>query len=157
MRNKLIKLLRQMEEESGYKNKYTEYLEEYQCNYSVKEYLEFPDYRFIIEQFNKEDSITNENGLIPPVSRNSIVAELRRMEADGLLMIGNQKGTKYATAIANNGPDFDEGIKLLSESIVLTTKGKSGWRYFWYKATENPVTIIMSSVAIIISVISLFL
>ena len=39
MRNKLIKLLRCLEEESGFKNEYTEFFEQYGCDYSVEEYL----------------------------------------------------------------------------------------------------------------------
>ena len=157
MRNKLIKLLRCLEEESGFKNEYTEFFEQYGCDYSIEEYLDFPDYKFVIKRFNDKHSITKENGLISPISSNSIRAEIKRMEADGLVMIGTQEGIKYATTATNQGPDFDEGAKFTIESIVLTTKGKSSWRYFIHKATENPITTVLSSTAIIISIISLFL
>jgi hypothetical protein len=79
------------------------------------------------------------------------------MEMDGLIMIGTQKAIKYAHTNNRCGPDYNEGISFTSESIVLTTKGKSGLRYFIHKATENPVTTGISFVAIVISVISLFL
>lgn len=156
MRTKLIKLLRKLEKESGFKNEYTEFFEEYQCDYSVEEYLDFPSYKFVIKRFNDEHSIKKENGLISLISSNSITAELKRMEADGLVMIGTQEGIKYARTASNKGPDFDDGAKFTCESIVLTTKGKSGWRYFLHKATENPVTTILSTVAIVISIIALF-
>lgn len=157
MRNKLIKLLRELEQENGFKNEYSEYLEEYQCDYSVGEYLDFPDYRFVVKRFNDKHSMTKDNGIISPISSNGIKAEVKRMEGDGLLMIGVQEGIKNAYSSTNQGPDFDGNFKFTSESIVLTTKGKSSWRYFLHKATENPITTILSSVAIIISIIALFL
>ena len=156
MRNKLIKLFKDLEAESSFKNEYSEFVEDYQCNYSVEEFLDFPDYRFVIKKFNDKHSIINKDGLISPISNNSIRAEIKRMEADGLLMIGVQEGIKCATTVSNQGPDFDEAINFTSESIVLTTMGKSGWRYFLYKATENPITTILSLIAIIISLIGLF-
>ncbi len=157
MRTKLVKLLRKLEQESGFKNEYSEYFEEYQCDYSVEEYLDFPSYKFVIKRFNNEYSVVRENGLVSLTPSNSITAELKRMEADGLLMIGAQEGIKYAHTASNQGPDFDDGTKFTCESIVLTTKGKSGWRYFVHKATENPVTTTLSLLAIVISVIALFL
>jgi len=153
MRNKLIKILRGLEEESGFKNKYSDYFEEFQCDYSIEEFLDFPDFRFVMKRFNDKHYITKDNGLIFPISSNSINAELKRMEADGLIMIGVQKGMRCATT-AGNGPDND-GSEFTSESIVLTTKGKSEWKYFWYKATENPVTTILSTGAVVISIIAL--
>jgi|SRR3989344_1983415 len=156
MRTKLIKLLRQLENESGFENEYSEFLEDYQCGYSVREYLDFPSYKFVIKKFNNGHSVEEENGLISLISSNSITAELKRMEADGLIMIGVQEGIKYAHATSNRGPDFDDGIKFTCESIVLTTKGKSDWQYFLHKATENPVNTILSVVAIVISIIALF-
>lgn len=148
MRGKLIKLLRNLENENGIQNDYCDYLEEYQCDYSIEEYLEFPNYKFIITKFwNK----------YYPASESKIKEEIRRMQLDNLVSIDTQEGTKIAYANSKDAPDFDEGFKFTTERILLTTKGKSNWKYFWYKATDNPVTTILSLIAIIISVISLIL
>ena len=72
-------------------------------------------------------------------------------------MIGVQEGAKPAVTKSKSGPDFDEGNPFTTESIVLTTKGKTKWGYFWYKATENPVTTLLSLSAIIISIVGLVL
>lgn len=152
MRTKLIKLLRSMENDSGFRSEYSEFDRSYQCDYSiVDDYLDFPNYKFVIKKFNDEHSTTDKNGVISLVPENSIKAELKRMELDELITIGTQKGIKYAFAESNRGPDFDEGTEFTSESIVLTTKGKSRWKYFWYQAMENPFTLI----ALIFSFLSL--
>ena len=157
MRKKLIRLLRELENESGSKNEYSEFEEAFNCSYSIEEFLDFPDYRFVIKRFNDKHFTTNENGLIYSVSSNSILAELKRMEADNLVMIGVQSGRKYATAIGN-GPDFNEGegMSVSTESVVLTTHGKSAWRYFVHTILENPFSNILAAVAIVVSVIALF-
>lgn len=147
-RNKLIKLLRGLEREDGFRNEYSEFVENYQCEYFLDERLDFPDYRYIIKRFKDE----NTSSL---VSGNSIKAELKRMETDGLVMIGAQEGKRYVSS--DVGPDDDEGSKFTSESVVLTTKGKSAWLYFLHEATENPITTILSLTAIVISIIALFL
>ncbi len=155
MRNKLIALLRSFENESSFKNHYIEFLEEYWCDYSVEEHLDFPDYRFVIKSYNDKYPISRK-GITYAISSNSISAELRRMEADGLVMIGVQNGIKYATTASNQGPDFDEDITFASESIVLTTKGKSNWKYFLYKVTQDPVALAISIVALVISIFAIF-
>ncbi len=157
MRSKLIKLLRCLEEESGFYNKYADSFGEPQCDYEVKEYIDFPNYRLVVRRYNEKYPLPKHNGLQPITLDNGIKAELKRMEMDGLIMIGNQRATKYAYANNNRGPDYDDGTSFTTESIVLTTKGKSGWRYFIHKATENPVTTTMSIIAIVISLISLLL
>lgn len=157
MRDKLIELLRNLENESGFKNEYTEYFESYNSNYFIDERIDFPNYKLIIDRFNnqyinkKEDS-----GLVISFPINSIMSELKRMESDGLIMIGVQEGVKYATSSDNKGPNFDEGTKFTCESIILTTQGKSARGYFIHKITENPVTTALSVVAVIISLIALF-
>lgn len=157
MRNKLIKLLRDIEIEGGFLNKYSDSFGEPQSDYEVEEYLDFPNYRLIIKRYNEEYQLPKHNKLQPLILDNSIKSEIKRMEMDGLIMISTQKAIKYAYSNNNYGPDYDEGSSFDTESIILTTKGKSGFRYFMYKATENPVTTIMSLVAIIISIIALFL
>jgi hypothetical protein len=154
MRKKLIKLLRQLEQESGYKNEYNELDEHFGCVYNITECLNFPDYSFIIKKYYEKYPIVK-NDTTNKISRSSIMAELRRMEADEFVMIGVQKGTKYATTESTQGPDFDEGTECTSESIVLTTKGKSEWEYLKSEATKNPVATILSIIAVIISVFAL--
>lgn len=151
MRKKLTKLLRGMENDSGFRNEYSEFNESYQCDYSVDEYLDFPDYKFVIKKYNNKHSTTNKNGVIHLIPANNITAELKRMELDKLIIIGVQDGIKNATTASRNAPNFDENMNFTSESIVLTTKGKSRWKYFWYQATENPFAFI----ALFISFLSL--
>lgn len=156
MRNKLIKLLRELEKESGFKNEHSEFEEAYGCNYLIEEYLDFPDYRFVTTRFNDEHAIKKDD-VISLIPSNSILAEMKRMEADGLVMIGVQKCRKYATAIGN-GPDFNEGdgISFTTESVVLTTQGKSAWLYFLHTILENPLANALSAIAVIVSIIALF-
>lgn len=156
MKSKLIHLLRALEDKSGFKNNYEEYDPNYQVNYSIEEYLDFPNFRFIVNEFNNQYPVTNENGLVVLFSDNSIRAELKRMEIEGLVMISVQEGKKYATTASREAPDFDEAVSFTSESIILTTKGKSRLDYFIYKATEeNPVSAILSTIAIIISIVAI--
>lgn len=156
MREKLVTLLRELENENGFKNEYIQFEENYQCDYSVEECLDFPNYRFVIKKLN-DNHFTKGKRFISPISSNSISAELKRMEADGLVIIGVQDGIKYVFTKSNKGPDFDEDIKFTTESIILTTKGKSEWSYFLHKTTENPVTTVISLIAITISIITLFI
>ncbi|MBU1557809.1 hypothetical protein KKC45_02510 [Patescibacteria group bacterium] len=158
MRNKLIKILRESEEKGdGYKNEYIDFFKGHRCNYSITEYLDFPNYRFVTKEYNNKYATRNRNGIISIISSRSIRAELKRMEFDSLVIIGIQEGISYATTTtASECPDFDEPTESTSESLVLTTKGKNEWEYFWHKITENPINIIISSVAIIISIIALF-
>ena len=153
MRRKLIKLLRTLESKDEFRNEYVEFDEQFGCDYSIDEYLECPDYRFVISELNKNQSVdqNSERGMFPG---GSIKAELIRMEAEGLVMIGLQEGIKQAFGCAT-GPDF-ENLKFKTERVVLTTKGKSQWRYFFHKANENPVTTSLSLLAVLISIIALF-
>ena len=146
-----------MEDESGLKNTYADYFGEHQCDYTVEEYIDFPNYRLVVRRYNEKYPLPTHEGQQPVVLDSSIKAELKRMEMDGLVIIDKQNAVKYAHTDSKCGPDYDEGANFISESIVLTTKGKSGWRYFVHKATENPITTVLSSVAIVISIIALFL
>ena len=156
MRRKLITLLRQLENETGFKNEYSNFDESLMCAYAIEEYLDFPDYRFITTRYNDAHA-TKKDGVISLIPSNSILGELKRMEADGLVMIGAQNGRKYATAI-DNGPDFNEGegMKFTIESVVLTTQGKSNWRYLVHTIFQNPFANALSVIAVIVSIIALF-
>lgn len=154
MRKKLLKLLRQLETESGFKSEYTDTDEGLDCDFAVEEYLDFPDFRFVIKRFNQENVVMRD-GVIVPYTTNSIRGELKRMEADGLLMIGTQEGLRWATPIRGSGPDI-ENSAFTTESIVLTTQGKNGWQYFIHEMFENPFTSIPAVIAIAISMIALF-
>lgn len=155
MRGKLIKLLRKLEEESGLNNTYSDFIGEYQCDYQVEEHLDFPNYRLVVRRYNEEYPLPKHKGQQPIYLESSIKAELKRMEIDGLVMINQQDAVKYAYTQGNKGPDFDEGNSFVTESIVLTTKGKNGWRYFLHKATENPLTTLLSIVALLVSIAAL--
>jgi len=147
MRKKLLKLLRDVENDNGFENKYKELWEEYACDYFVEEYLDFPNYRFIIKKVN-DDNVVKSRGVRIPFSDGGIKAELKRMESDGLVMISIQKG--IGNANGTNGPDSENHV-INTESIILTTKGKSKWRYFLHQVSENPFAL----AALIISLISL--
>lgn len=147
MRDKLIKLLRKIEKYDGFHNNFNEFNEFNEYQDTIDEYIDFPNYRFVIKEFYKKNP-TNKNGVL--FSGNEVKAELKRMEADGLVMITIQGNLLYSDVHGRQ-------IKGKVEGIILTTKGKSEWRYFWYKATENPITTTVSLTAIIISIIALFL
>lgn len=155
MRRKIIKLLRLLEQENGFKNEYEDFTEEY-GEYLITEYVDFPNYRSIVQKFNDKYFFSKKHGFATTFSSNSLQAELKRMEADGLVLIGIQEGLNQATRIDDLEPEHS-CTAFTSESIVLTTRGKSEWRYFLYKVTENPVSLIFSSVALIISLVSLFM
>lgn len=146
----LINLLRQLEKESGFKAEYMDTDEELNCVYSNEEYLDFPDFRYIIKRFN-EENVVERNGLIIPYTQNSIRGELKRMEADGLIMIGTQTGKRWATPVQGNGPDI-ENVDFTTESVVLTTQGKSNWAYFRQQLNENPITTTLSILALLVSI-----
>lgn len=145
MRKELLELLRELEEKEYYKNEYLDDEGSSLGEYSVEESLQFPNYRHIVEEFRKKRSTRDS---LAPISSNSVKAELKRMEADELLIIDTQDGVKYI--------EDCNGTKFTSESIILTTKGKNKWRYLFHKITENPVSTGLSIVAIIISIIALF-
>src|SRR3989338_6463370 len=126
MRNRLIKLLRRLEEVSGFQNKYPDSFGEPQCDYDVEEHINLPNYRLIRRLYDEEYLPPMRHGstvieLTTP--ENGIMAELKRMERDDLIIIGTQQATKYAYTNNTNEPDYDEGFVATSESIVLTTKG----------------------------------
>ncbi len=157
MKEKIIKLLRNLEERSGFENNYTEYNAEYQCHYAIQEYVNFPNFKTITQEYNTQYPIVQPNGLAVVFPSNSILAELKRMEMEGLVMLGIQEGRKYGTTSSAEAPDFDDGFNFSTESVILTTKGKSKWQYFLYKATEeNPIATILSIMAIVISIFASF-
>lgn len=150
MRNKLLQLLRKYDREVVFENEYSDAIGDEQLSYLVQEHIAFPNYRTIDRLF-QEKYLSASRHLVSASPSNSIKAELKRMESDGLVIIGSQEGTKYAYTASTNAPDYDEGVRFTTESVVLTTKGKSGWQYLLYQAQENPFNLI----AIIISVVSL--
>ena len=155
MRHKLIKLLRDLEKESSFRNSYADELGQPEYDYEIVENMDFPNYRLIIRRYEKKYPLPRHKGQQPVRAENSIKGELKRMQMDGLLIVDTQNAVKYA--YDKQGPDYDEGVTFVSESIILTTKGKSNWRYILYEATKNLITTIMSLIAIAISIIAIFL
>lgn len=150
--------LKEVDRDNLLKNEYTQFDEEYQCEYSVEEYLDFPDYRFVIKKINDLSSV--DTGSKPPniFPGRGIMAELKRMEIDGLVNIGTQEGMLYATTESRMGPNFDEGTKVDRKSIILTTKGKSERGYLLYQLEEQRFAVwalIFSFISIIISLLAL--
>lgn len=129
---------------------YEKYFEEDETYNTVRVFLTFPNYKYIAEKINDENK--------KPIKflEGYIKNELKRMEYDGLLTINEQPAQEYI--VIENG-DFSSHLgvswKINTESITLTTKGISKWKYLIHKATENPIATITSVIAIIISIISL--
>jgi len=179
MREKLLKLLRDKEKEQSFKKEFKSFsevcspdadeeefreycksndrnnllqydyeslIEEDEAYHTVRAFLAFPNYGYILKNLNDSN-----------YSEGIIRTELRRMESDGLVIIGNQKVQEYIL-IQDGSFEYHLGTNWIldTESIILTTKGISKWRYFIHKATENPIATITSVVAIIISIIALF-
>ena len=152
MRNKIIKLLRNLQQRSSYENEYEDFSVGYMCNYYITDTLDFPDYRLIITKLNEKYKKSN-NKQKNLLADNNIRAELKRMEADELITISIQKGIRNATT-DKNGPDV-ENKAFTTECIILTTQGKDRWRYYYHKAKENPFVIFISITSLIISIIAL--
>lgn len=153
-----IEFLKEINRDNLLKNEYTQYDEEYQCDYLIEEYLDFPDYRFIIKQFNNKYTISKNDKQSPTFSSQGILAELKRMELDGLIDIGTQEGVLYAVTESRRGPNFDEGTKVTRKSIILTTKGKSELKYLFYQLEEQRFAVwamVLSLISIIISLLAL--
>lgn len=123
-RNKLLKYVSDVnDEENGY--------------YDVATYIHIPNSQYILEQKSREG-----------VSEGLVRAELRRMESDGLIIIGEQKAQRFV--IENRGDlswfTRGEGWNIDTDSIVLTTKGKNPVKYLFQQ---------LNFWALIISIISL--
>ncbi len=159
MREKLLKLLRDIEKEQALKNdpkdspslesqkwygtdvsyeeivefhrdinrnrilKYTheKFFGEDGAYHDVRSFLVLPNYRLLVERLNGG---AKENELL---SENSILSELKRMESDGLVIIGFQTMQEYT--FRENG-DFTitlngNGWESKTESITLATKGQN--------------------------------
>jgi hypothetical protein len=149
MRRKLLKILRGLEKDDGFRSTRLEYDENYACDFLFDDYYDFPNYKFLIKKFNDDYPSKSKSGVVIQSAANGIKAELRRMELDGLVMIGEQKGVSQVSS--KTGPDFDN-VDVKSESVILTTIGRSVWKYYAYEAIKSP----LSWVAIIISLIALF-
>ncbi len=157
MRNKIIKILREMESESGFTMEHSNFDEDFMCDYLYEDYLPLPNYKLLIQRLNNEYPVYSEGGLIIYSYTYAVERELKRMELDGLVLIGEQNVIRQARTSSSKGPDFDN-VQVKTESITLTTKGKSSWRYFLYQTRENPfgvIAIFISIASLIISIISL--
>ncbi len=150
MRAMLIKLLREVERYSSFENEYHDAVGTEEYDYLVEEHVDFPNYRSIDSLFVRKYLFTNRNAT-PAAPSKLIQAELKRMVADGIVLIGTQEGVKYPHTTNSKSPNYDEGIVFTTESVVLTTKGRSSMQYLFYQVIENPFSVM----AIIISLISL--
>ena len=124
MRKEILKLLIETETKNQFKlkNNWQEYFESENGGYSVIEYVDFPNYRYIIQSLEK-------NKFGP----NAVKAEIRRMEKDGLLSIEIQDNEQCAERLIDSHgvPEMNGNNK--TECIILTTRGKNKWKYFLYK------------------------
>jgi hypothetical protein len=144
MRRDLIRILRDIERIEKCRNHYEDSDEKYcegQTVY-IAEYIDFPNYRFVISKYN--ELLPSKKDLI---ASNSIKSELKRMELDGLIAIDLQEGIKNVT-IEPNGPYPEDDRPFKTESIILTTMGKSRFRYYAHKVKVNLITLIISILAL---------
>jgi len=154
MRNNLIKLLRKTECESCFENIFHDRIGFSECDYEVMEHMTYPNYSVITKRYNEIYPLPKDKGLQPITLSGYINSELKRMEMDGIIMIGIQRASKSAQTSNKCGPDHEE-IVFKTESVILTTKGKSNFKYLIYKAADNPVVTIISFLALVVSVIAL--
>jgi hypothetical protein len=156
MRRKLIKILKGIEtSEVVIKNIYSKYSEVNQCFYNIEEVVEMPNYRYLFDQYKKELEKESEDtkGI---VSENALRAELRRMEADGLIMIGIQDAHKNMYPVEDfAGPEYEDNPSYTVESIILTTRGKSRLGYWWGMFLGNPFAAILSFGAFLLTALDL--
>ncbi len=150
MRYRLLKILREYDNYSSFENSYPDTFGEEEFDYEVTERINFPNYRTIDHLYQKKYSPETPS-FLPAAPSVPIKAEMKRMEADGLVIIGTQEGVKYAVTSSRQAPDYDEGSVFTTESIILTTKGKSRLRFILYQAQENPFNVM----ALIVSIIAL--
>lgn len=128
---------------------YEKFFEENENYCMVRAFLIFPNYGFIVKELS---DYIEKNKMRNSISESSIKAELKRMESDGLVMIGTQTIQEYTYVVDGSfNHVLGKGWTTKTESIILTTLGRSKWRYFWHKTTENPFAVI----AILISLASL--
>lgn len=154
MRSKLIKLLRDLENESGFRNEYSKYSEVHNCSYEITESVDFPNFRLIGKEFNKRCPTTY--GSLVLYSDTAIRAELVRMESDGLVLLGTQKAIIQGMPRPSNAAPDIENAESTTERVILTTQGKNAFRYFLHKITKEPVLFLFSSTALTISIASLY-
>jgi len=160
MRNKLIKLLQDVErrqDDNGRSIKFKEFIEFCDGDFEHTSYsIERPNYNYLLQEINThEGANTKKIGGDCNYSKNAIVSELRRMQADGLVFIDTQ------TMLVENLTQPQEYVCTRhteeTQAITLTTRGKNRFRYALHQATENPVTLLLSIVAILISLIGFFI
>ena len=126
------------------------FLEEVQESKTVRQYMDFPNFAYIIrkiEQTLKDSAKTN-------FIEGSVLAELKRMEADGLVLIGTQDVREYVVEFQSDFSVklYGEGWDATTQSIVLTTKGRSRKDYLLYQIEEQKFAVL----ALIVSIIALF-
>lgn len=132
------------EERNRFLKYITDLVDEDRGHYEVISYVSTPNIYFLKDKLC--DERTHE-GLLR--------AELKRMESDRLILIGEQKAQQF---VIDSRGDFSrytrgDGWFIDTDSIVLTTKGKSKLRYFLYQIQEQS----LAAIAIVISIASLII
>ena len=147
-----VEYQRRSDQEHLLKYDYDRILEDEELH-TVRMFLFFPNYGFIIDRFKGE---FEQNIKSPPLfSERTIKAELARMEADRLISISTQEVSEYCL---KTGSDYStilvgDGWESKTESVILTTKGKNYWIYLWEKARENPIPMGISIVSLMVSIL----
>ncbi len=156
MRQRIISLLKDLEYEKELLNVTYTY-EDYETGNGeccVEELLTFPNYQLIFDKYYDRylQTYIGSKSIVP---RNNILAELQRMESDGLVMVRIQECEKvFSPDVIDFRPEKRENFK--TESIVLTTRGKSKWGYSLHKAWENPISTGIAISALLVSIIALW-
>lgn len=119
-------------------------------HYVVITYITSPNSNFLL------DTLSDEN-----VNAGLLYAEIERMKFDGLILTGTQKAQKF---VLDNRGDFSyftrgEGWFEETDSIILTTKGKSSTGFLLYQLEEHRFaawSLIVSFAAFVLSAFALY-
>ena len=123
--------------------------EEAQSNITIRQYIKLPNFAYLINQVESSYSELDRK----PYIASLVLSEFKRMETDGLIVIGTQSAQEF---VIEDGTvkTFGDGWDAETESVVLTTRGKSWQEYFLNQIKEQWVAVaalILSFIAIIIS------
>jgi hypothetical protein len=119
-------------------------------HYEVITYIAIPNTDFLLE------TLSNEN-----VNIGLLRGELERMKKDGLILIGSQRAQQFVLGSRGDFSHFTrgEGWFVETDSIILTTKGKSSTDFLLYQLEEHRFaawSLFISIAALALSAIALF-
>jgi len=139
-------------------NDYDTFLEETESNATIRQYLDFPNFSYIVRKIetiyeNQENKKLLVEGLV--------LSNLKRMEKDGLILVSTQNIREYVIGYNSDFTVriFGEGWNTQTECVVLTTKGKNQLDYLLYQIEEQKFAVaalILSLVSLVFSIFTPF-